>query len=63
MLLGINDHSNNSYKQVRMKTTVLGELTNDQEQEFGKRVDACCPILGLLRTGGCQIISSWEIVK
>ena len=46
-----------------MKTTVLGELTNDQEQEFGKRVDACCPILGLLRTGGCQIISSWEIVK
>jgi putative redox protein len=61
--MGTSDHSNNSYKQVRMKTTVLGDLTNDQVQELGKRVDARCPILGLLRTGGCEIISSWNIVQ
>jgi uncharacterized OsmC-like protein len=58
--MGTSDHSNGSYKQVRMKTMVSGELTNDQVQELGKRVDARCPILALLRSGGCEINSAWN---
>tara|TARA_B100000809_G_scaffold157136_1_gene154390 strand:+ start:1353 stop:1808 length:456 start_codon:yes stop_codon:yes gene_type:complete len=58
--MGTSDHSNGSYKQVRMKTTVSGELTEEQVQELGKRVDARCPILALLRSGGCDIISAWK---
>jgi putative redox protein len=59
--MGASEHSNNSYKKVTMKTTVQGELTNEQVQELGKRVDARCPILGLLRTSGCEIKSVWEL--
>jgi hypothetical protein len=46
-----------------MNTSVYGDLTDEQAQELGKRVDARCPILGLLRTGGCVIISSWNTAK
>jgi uncharacterized OsmC-like protein len=59
--MGTSEHSNNSYKQVRMKTLVDGELSDEQVQELGKRVDARCPILGLLRAGGCEINSSWSL--
>jgi uncharacterized OsmC-like protein len=31
------DHSNGSYKQVRMKTAVHGDLTNEQVLELGKK--------------------------
>lgn len=58
--MGMTDHSNGSYKQVRMKTNVYGELTNEQVQELGKKVDARCPILALLRSSGCEINSSWN---
>lgn len=58
--MGTSDHSNGSYKQVRMKTAVSGELTEEQVHELGKRVDARCPILALLRSGGCDIISAWK---
>jgi uncharacterized OsmC-like protein len=61
--MGTSEHSDNSYKQVRMNTSVYGDLTDEQVQELGKRVDARCPILGLLRTGGCVIISSWNTAK
>ena len=61
--MGTSDHSDGSYKQARMKTTVYGALTDEQVQELGKRVDARCPILGLLRSSGCEIISSWESVE
>jgi uncharacterized OsmC-like protein len=61
--MGTSEHSDNSYKQVRMNTSVYGDLTDEQAQELGKRVDARCPILGLLRTGGCVIISSWNTAK
>jgi len=61
--MGVSNHSNGSYKQVRMKTMVSGELTNDQVEELGKRVDVRCPILALLRSGGCDIISAWSKVK
>ncbi|MFT6167355.1 MAG: putative OsmC-like protein [Vicingaceae bacterium] len=61
--MGMADHSNGSYKQVRMKTEVHGDLTNEQVQELGKRVDARCPILGLLKTSGCEINSNWTLSK
>ena len=61
--MGTSKHSNNSYKQVRMNTSVYGDLTAEQVQELGKRVDARCPILGLLRSSGCEIISSWNPAK
>jgi putative redox protein len=59
--MGMSEHSNDSYKSVRMHTIVSGELTNEQVSELGKRVDARCPILGLLRNSGCEIISSWVV--
>ena len=61
--MGSSDHSNGSYKEVRMDTLVSGDLTNEQVQELGKRVDARCPILGLLRSSGCNIISSWKTAE
>ena len=61
--MGISEHSNHSYKQVRMKTSVYGDLTDEQAQELGKRVDARCPILGLLRSSGCEINSSWNTAQ
>jgi len=61
--MGMSDNSNNSYKQVRMKTAVYGDLTNEQVQELGKRVDARCPILGLLKSSGCEIVSYWNTAQ
>tara|TARA_B100000809_G_scaffold262918_1_gene314967 strand:+ start:5243 stop:5701 length:459 start_codon:yes stop_codon:yes gene_type:complete len=61
--MGSSDHSNGSYKEVRMDTLVSGDLTKEQVQELGKRVDARCPILGLLRSSGCNIISSWKTAE
>jgi uncharacterized OsmC-like protein len=61
--MGMADHSNGSYKQVRMKTVVHGDLINEQVLELGKKVDARCPILGVLKTSGCEIKSSWTLSK
>jgi len=57
--MGEADHSNGSYKNVRMKATVQGDCTADQVAELGKKVNARCPILGLLRSSGCKIDSTW----
>ena len=59
--MGLADHSQGSYKQVRLSATVHGNLNGDQVQKLGQRVDARCPILGLLRSSGCEIISSWKL--
>lgn len=61
--MGMADHSNGSYKQVRMKTVVHGDLINEQVLELGKKVDARSPILGVLKTSGCEIKSSWTLSK
>ena len=58
--MGMSDHSNGSYKSVRMNTIVSGDLTAEQVNELGKRVDARCPILALLRSAGCDITSAWK---
>ena len=59
--MGMADHSNGSYKKVRMSAVVHGDLTSAQVQELGNKVDSRCPILALLRSGGCEINSSWSL--
>ncbi|MFB1022357.1 MAG: OsmC family protein [Vicingaceae bacterium] len=59
--MGMADHSNGSYKKVRMTAVVRGDLTAAQVQELGEKVDNRCPILGLLRSSGCEISSTWGI--
>ncbi|MFT4601776.1 MAG: putative redox protein [Arenicella sp.] len=57
--MGIADHSNGSYKNVRMDAVVSGDATAEQIKTLGAQVDARCPILALLRSGGCEIESNW----
>ena len=58
--MGMSDHSNGSYKNVRLNAVVLGEATDEQIKDMGQKVDARCPILALLRTSGCNIESNWS---
>lgn len=58
--MGMADHSNGSYKSVRMVSLVVGEISEEQVKTLGEKVDARCPILGLLRMSGCKIESSWS---
>jgi len=58
--MGTSDNSNGSYKSVRMKTMVKGQVTDEQIRILGQKVDARCPILALLRTSGCTIDSYWS---
>lgn len=57
--MGISDNSDGSYKQVRLNALVSGDVTKTQVEELGNKVDKRCPILGLLRSSGCEVISSW----
>ena len=59
--MGMKSSSEGSYKQVRLKATVHGDLNEDQVKNLGDRVDARCPILALLRSSGCEIHSDWII--
>lgn len=58
--MGVSDTSNGSYKNVRLQAVVSGEITEEQVKVMGQKVDDRCPILGLLRTSGCEISSSWR---
>lgn len=58
--MGLDDNSEHCFKRASLKATVNGEVTNDQVAELGKRVDARCPILSVLRNSGCTIDSSWS---
>ena len=58
--MGNSDHSNGSYKNVRLNALVLTEATDEQIKSLGQKVDARCPILALLRTSGCKIESNWS---
>ncbi|MFT5512175.1 MAG: putative redox protein [Bacteroidia bacterium] len=59
--MGETDHSNGSYKQVRLSAKVTGDVTEDQVITLGNKVDSRCPILGLLRSSGCDIVSKWGV--
>lgn len=59
--MGMADHSQGSYKQVRMNAVVHGDANQEQIQQLGDKVDSRCPILGLLRSAGCEIISTWNV--
>lgn len=58
--MGMSEHSNGSYKGVRLKAVVDGEVTDKQIIALGQKVDDRCPILALLRTSGCTIESNWS---
>lgn len=58
--MGNSDHSNGSYKSVRLNAVVSGEATDEQVKTMGQKVDARCPILALLRTSDCKIESDWS---
>ena len=58
--MGVADHSNGSYKDVRLDALVHGEVTDEQVKTLGQKVDARCPILALLRSSGCNIESHWN---
>ncbi len=59
--MGMADHSDASYKQVKLDAIVTGNLTKAQVETLGSKVDKRCPILALLRAGGCEINSSWGL--
>jgi putative redox protein len=60
--MGMAEHSNDSYKKVQLTHTVGGSITAEQIGEMGVAVDSRCPILGLLRNSGCEIVSTWAKV-
>ncbi len=58
--MGEMDNSDGSYKEVRLDAKVFGEVAEEKIKELGEKVDARCPILGLLRASGCRIVSHWR---
>ena len=58
--MGSADHSNGSYKNVRLNTTVVAEASEEQIKNMGQKVDDRCPVLALLRTSNCKIESNWS---
>ena len=58
--MGTSDNSNGSYKNAKLNALVTGEVTDEQVKLLGQKVDDRCPVLGLLRTSGCKIESSWS---
>jgi uncharacterized OsmC-like protein len=60
--MGMADHSNDSYKKVQLTHTVGSSITAEQVGKMGAAVDSRCPILGLLRNIGCEIVSTWAKV-
>ena len=58
--MGVTQDSKDCFKRTLLVAVVYGDLSNDQVQELGKHVDNRCPILGLLRSGGSEINSTWR---
>jgi hypothetical protein len=42
--------------------TLGGNITAEEAAKMGAAVDSRCPILGLLRNSGCEIVSTWAKV-
>ncbi len=56
--MGAADNSEGCFQRVRIDAAVAG-LNAEQASQLGARVDARCPILSLLRSGGAEIESHW----
>jgi len=56
--MGAADNSDGCFKRTSIKTVVRG-VNAGQATELGKRVDARCPILSVLRSGGAKIETNW----
>lgn len=59
--MGIDNHSIECFKRTNFKAVVFGKMSEEQVKELGQRVDARCPILSLLRSGGSEINTSWQL--
>ena len=59
--MGNSEHSDGAYKEIRLQAVVQANASDEQVNELGARVDKRCPILGLLRSSGCKISSSWKL--
>jgi len=57
--MGVSDDSNGCFQSVQFSACVAG-ITAEQAAELGKRVDARCPVLSLLRSAGVQIETAWS---
>ena len=60
--MGMAAHSNDSYKKVNINHVVRGDISAEDVRKIGEAVDSRCPILGLLRNSGCEIVSSWILI-
>ncbi|MFT5681310.1 MAG: putative redox protein [Myxococcota bacterium] len=56
--MGVADSSDGCFQSVTLTAIVHG-IDTAQATELGKRVDARCPILSVLRSGGAVITTSW----
>ena len=61
--MGVDQHSVNCFKRAELTAVVTGSVSIEDVHELGKRVDARCPILSLLRSSGCKISSSWKLAE
>lgn len=57
--MGVADNSVGCFQSVRFNACVSG-ISANQAAELGQRVDARCPILSLLRSGGASIETRWS---
>ena len=58
--MGVDDNSKDCFKRTLLTAVVHGDLSAEQVEELGKRVDNRCPILSVLRSGGSEITSTWR---
>ena len=58
--MGVSDNSDGAFQHVKLHAVVAG-VSEEQSQALGEKVDARCPILGLLRSAGVAVESNWTV--
>lgn len=56
--MGVAEDSSGCFQRVGFNACVSG-ISAEQAAELGKRVDARCPVLSLLRSAGVRIQTAW----
>lgn len=56
--MGVTDHSDRCFQSVTLEAKI-GGLSAEQAAQIGERVDARCPVMSLLRSGGAKIETRW----
>jgi len=57
--MGVTQDSVDCFQSVRFEACVAG-VSSEQAAELGKRVDARCPVLSLMRSAGVKIETAWS---